>query len=63
MIMKIVYSDGSWLLGDRKWYFLSETKGTHHYKVLDGSPEFQRLKGRKLAVPIQAPKYFVLGKK
>ncbi len=61
MIMKIAYPDGSRFIGDRKWYFpYRETKGTHHFIVRDGSEEFKLLIGRKLAVPINSPKYFIL---
>jgi hypothetical protein len=58
--MKVVYPDGSWFLGDRKWHFLNETRGTHHFIVLDGSEGFQSLKGKKIAVPVDNVKYFVL---
>ena len=61
MIMKIAFLDGSWLLGNRKWYYhYNETKGTHHYTVLDGSTEFIPLIGFKIAVPINSVKYFIL---
>jgi len=63
MIMTIRYKDGSWFRGDRKLYFLNETKGTHHFIVLDGSEEFKELIGRKIAVPVQSPKYFILNER
>ena len=61
MIMKIVYSDGSWVIGNRKWNYLNETKGTHHFLVLDGSnAEYKSLVGQKIAVVIQQVRYFIL---
>lgn len=61
MKMNITCPDGSWFVGDRKWWFpWRETRGTHHYIVLYGSAEFKELIGCKVAVPIDATKYFVL---
>ena len=34
MMIKVVYPDGTWFIGERGWKFLSETPGTHHFKVL-----------------------------
>ena len=61
--MTIVYKDGTWFKGDRKWHFLNETKGTHHFIVLDGSEEFKKLIGKRVAVPIPVVKYFVLNER
>lgn len=59
--MLIYYLDGTWFMGVRKWYFKnSETYGTHHYIIKDGSEPFKLLVGRKIAVPISQVKYFVL---
>ena len=62
MRAKIVFPDGSWFIGNRRWYFYNETKGTHHFIVeSSGHDEFRRLIGRKIAVPINRAQYFVLG--
>ena len=61
MKMKIVYPDGSWFIGDRNWKTQhDETKGTHHYTVLDGDSGFIKLKGKEIAVPVNQVKYFIL---
>lgn len=62
MIIKVVYPDDSWFIGERKWYFFNETRGTHHFIVIRGSEEFTSLAGKKIAVPVSSVKYFVLGK-
>lgn len=62
MIMKVVYPDGTWFIGERKWYFLNETRGTHHFRIIRGSGEFSLLAGKKVAIPISAVKYLILGK-
>lgn len=61
MKMKIVYADGSWLVGKQyfHWHY-RETHGTHHFVVVDGSEEFKELIGQKVAVVIGQVKYFVL---
>lgn len=59
MIMKVVYPDGSWIVGKQyvHWTY-SETQGTHHLRVLESSiPE---LVGKKVAVVISQVKYFIL---
>lgn len=64
MMMKIIYSDGGWFVGKRTWIqFRDETKGTHHYKVMFGDIEFDKLKGKEIAVPINQVRYFILSYK
>jgi hypothetical protein len=65
MKMKVVYADGSWFIGNRNWkamgyFFNHETKGTHHFFVVEGDESFRYLIGQELAVPINSAKYFVL---
>ena len=61
MIMKIKFHDGTWFVGEINWKTrIDETKGTHHFKVIEGSQEFILLKGKEIAVPITSAKYFVL---
>jgi hypothetical protein len=67
--MKIVFLDGSWIVGDRNnkaigYLHNHETKGTHHYFVIGGSSEeYKKLIGQEIAVPINSVKYFVLNYK
>lgn len=61
MVLTAIYSDGSWVEG--KTYFhlkYSETFGTHHLKVIDGSEEFKDLLGKKIAIVINNVKYFII---
>ncbi len=59
--MIIHYPDRTWFKGIRKWRYTSqETHGTHHFTVLDGSEEFKPLIGRRIAVPINSAKYFII---
>lgn len=65
MIMKIVYPDGSWFIGNRNrkamgYLYNHETKGTHHFFVIDGDTYFKQLIGQEIAVPINSVKYFIL---
>lgn len=61
MKMKVVYNDGSWIMGKRYFHWLyGETPGTHHLIVLDSSEEFTHLIGSKIAVVIAQVKYFIL---
>ena len=61
MTMKVVFLDGHWFVGRREltWRY-GETKGTHHFRVLDGDPWMRDLIGAKIAVPISSVQYFVL---
>jgi hypothetical protein len=62
--MTIIYPDGTWFIGVRKSKFISrETKGTHHFIVINGTSEFDTLKGYRLAVPINQAKYFIISNK
>ena len=69
MIMKIVYQDGSWFIGDRNqkamgYLWNHESKGTHHFFVVDvgvGNPCLVR--GQEVAVPINSVKHFILNYK
>lgn len=65
MLMKIVYPDGSWFVGNRNrkaigFPFNHETNGTHHFFVVSGSDEFKSFIGDELAVPVNQAKFFVL---
>jgi len=61
MLIKVVFPDGTWFLGDRKTKFLiRETTGTHHFVVVDGDETFKHLINKWVAVPIMAAKYFIL---
>lgn len=66
-IMKVVYPDKSWFIGQRGNKEIGliphETRGTHHFTVLGGSPEFKELVGQEVAVPIDKVKYFVINPK
>jgi len=68
MRMLIVYPDTSWIEGERNrkttgWFFNHETKGTHHFIVIDGSEQFKGLIGKEIAVPINQVKLFVINSK
>jgi hypothetical protein len=60
--MTIYYPDGTWVKGIRKSkYIPQETRGTHHYLVIDANnEELKKLIGKRIAVPINSVKYFVL---
>jgi hypothetical protein len=61
MIMIIHFPDDSWIYGERKWwFFLKETKGTHHFIVLNASRELKETIGQKVAIPINSAKFFIL---
>ena len=64
MIMKVVNLDGSWFVGKRTnkeiGFIPHETKGTHHFTVLDGDAIFSPLIGWEIAIPIVSVKYFIL---
>lgn len=65
MIMKVIYPDNSWIVGKRGYLeqgtFLNhETKGTHHFTMLDGSDRFKDYIGMEVAVPIDRVDLFVL---
>ena len=66
MLMRIVYPDGSWFIGDRNSRAIGfplshETKGTHHFYVVDVGTEAQHLTlGQEAAVPVNQAKFFVL---
>jgi hypothetical protein len=69
MMMIAVFDDGSYIVGDRKWYYPpNESPGTHHLKVtksfgIDSMPfEVDHLlDGKRVAIPITKPKYWVIG--
>jgi hypothetical protein len=66
--MLIVYPDWSWIEGERNrkttgWFFNHETKGTHHFVVIDGSEIIKEFIGKEVAVPINQVKFFVIGHK
>ena len=61
--MHVHFPDGSWFYGERKWnYPPTETHGTHHFMIIDGSEEFVDLIGKKVAVPINSARFFILDK-
>jgi hypothetical protein len=60
--MTIQYPDGSWIKGIRKKNYINqETRGTHHFMVTDASDK--SLIGKRIAVPINAVKYFIIEEK
>ena len=62
MIMTAVFPDGSWLKGVRKWYWFFVEIGTHHFRVTETSSDLAHLIGKKVGVPINSVKYFVMDK-
>lgn len=59
MRMRIIFNDGDQMEGNRKWWFQpQETKGTHHYIVTKSANP--NLIGKRIAVPINSVKYFIL---
>ena len=63
--MTVVFPDGSWLKGIRKSkYVPQETHGTHHFYVTEVS-EFmdKEIIGKRVAVPINSAKYFIVEEK
>ena len=68
MIMQIVFLDDSSMVGRRSMketglLFNHETKGTHHFTVLDADSEYGDLIGQEVAIPISSVRYFVLNYK
>ncbi len=65
MEMQIVFLDGSSFYGKRGLKEIGiiphETKGTHHFTVIDSDDS--ELIGKEVAVPISSVKYFVLNAK
>jgi hypothetical protein len=61
MRIKVVYPDGSWLVGKLYTHWLyRETPGTHHLEVSSTSDELKHLTGKRVAVVIAQVKYFIL---
>ena len=67
MLMKAVFDDGSYIVGERKWWYMNESSGTHHLKVTKAYGMIENGKnidcfivGHKIAIPIDKPKYWVL---
>jgi hypothetical protein len=64
MKCKIVFNDGSWIIGRRinfwEWLNLKETQGTHHWIVLDSNDDMKEYIGKRIAIPIIAMKYLVI---
>lgn len=59
--MHVYYPDGSWFTGIRKWnYPPQETRGTHHFMVVDGSEVFKPLINKRIAVPVAMVKFSVI---
>jgi hypothetical protein len=57
--MFIQYPDGSYIKGIRKKQYVNqETRGTHHYLVTDATE--QSLIGKRVAIPINSVKYFII---
>jgi hypothetical protein len=63
--MTIQYPDGSWIKGIRKKnYINNETHGTHHYFVTEVSEFIDKgIIGKRIAVPINSVKYFIIEEK
>lgn len=65
MIMKIVFPDGSWFVGDRNqkaigYIYNHETNGTHHFFVVDKGTCNHIKVGDEVAVPINQTRIFIL---
>lgn len=59
MIMKMVFPNGSWIVGKRHIKFgIRETEGTHHFLVIDNNVGIP--KGAYIAVPVCQVLYFIL---
>lgn len=62
--MKVVFDDNSWFIGNRTIRCkLKESKGTHHFIVINGDEVFKPHIGKEVAVVIIKPKYFIMEKK
>jgi hypothetical protein len=59
--MTICFPDGTWLKGIRKRKYISqETRGTHHFMIIETSDTLKDLMGKRIAIPINSVKYFVI---
>lgn len=64
MIVKVVYDNGIWFIGKRTWkQSLDETRGCHHFVVLDGNVHFAEVIGKEIAIHVSNPLYFELNYK
>jgi hypothetical protein len=59
MPMFIRYPDGTYIQGVRKKQYVNqETHGTHHFMVTDATDK--TLVGKRVAIPINSVKYFII---
>ena len=62
--MTVYYLDGTWIKGIRKHKYVSqETRGTHHLMITETSDTLKDLIGKRIAIPINSVKYFVIKEK
>jgi hypothetical protein len=60
--MFIRYPDGTYIQGVRKKQYVNqETRGTHHFLVTDATDK--TLIGKRVAIPINSAKYFIIQEK
>ena len=58
-VMTIQYPDGTFIKGIRKAKYVNqETRGTHHFMVTDATDK--TLVGKRVAIPINSVKYFII---
>jgi hypothetical protein len=64
MIMKVVFDNGEWFVGDRGFIqMLDESTDCHHFKIIEGTDRFRKLVGKEVAVHTSKPMYFELNYK
>lgn len=61
MVMKVVFDNGEWFVGDRTWgQWRDESKDCHHFRVMEGTDRFRKIVGKEIAVHLSKPMYFEL---
>ena len=64
MKCKIVFNDGTYFIGRLvNWWeklIIGETKGTHHWIVLNSGSISDDILGKRIAVPINSMKYLII---
>jgi hypothetical protein len=64
MIMKVVFENGEWFIGNRDWkQWMNESKDCHHFIIIEGTDRFRKLAGKEVAVHLSKPMYFELNYK
>jgi len=58
VIRTVVFNDGSYIVGERKWWYaFAEPWSGYIYKVLEGSEEFKSYIGWRLLIRTNAIKF------